>query len=850
LGPYEIVAPLGVGGMGEVYRARDSRLGREVALKILPAEVAGDASRRRRFEQEAQAVAALNHPNIAAVFDVGEGYIVSELVDGEALRGLKPPLRKTLDIAGQIASGLAAAHAAGIVHRDLKPANILLTRDGRVKILDFGLAKRRTPGDPASAETVTVNTEPGMVMGTVGYMSPEQVRGLEVDHRCDIFAFGLILYELLTGQRAFEGETSADTLRAILREEPPELPETIPVALRQIVAHCLEKEPGNRFQTARDLAFALGTLAQSGSQRIAAPPVARRSPWFRLAGVAAAALAVVSIALLAWRVLSTRPGGAWKGVMLGGPEIAMTPRISPDGHTLAFLAMERGLTQIAVMKPDTGNWTVLTHKRNAGEPVELNWSPDGNKIYFDRYLDAHVPLGILSVPALGGEEQLILEDAEQPEPLPDGTLLVMRLNAERQLQVYRYWPDSGRLQGFPIEASANYAYGLPAARAFPSGRQAMILGDLLGPGRQGAPHVYVLDLEGGQIRRLSTGAEDDSLIAGLAVSRDGKSVLVSRRAGDLTELVSLLASGRGSPRVLFGSPLGAVDLDTGLDGAIYVDEWDLPLHILRFSATGGPATRISTLPSQASAYGAAMLLPDGRAVVPTRRAGIMRLMVVEAGKDAVPLVNTTEETSTPATAAGPNQVAFAIGPEPHRTLAIASLSSGRVTRRIAFDKGEPHSLASSPDGKTLYCAAAGAIWSIPVEGGEPRKVRTGDSVAVAPGGQSILVELVEIGKTRVFEVPLDGGGEKEIPLNGPFHLTGDPITSSGVRNGKLAAPLASLDSWFYSPGVVDLATGRVTQVPVDFLGDFHYVGWAPDGNLVGAAYELRSTIWKMQPEGQ
>jgi len=172
LGPYEILAPLGAGGMGEVYRARDTRLGREVALKILPAEVANDPSRRQRFEQEARAVAALNHPNIVAVFDVGEGYMVSELVEGEPLRGLKPPLRKTLDIAGQIASGLAAAHAAGIVHRDLKPANILLTRDGRIKILDFGLAKLRTKRAADAAETATLNTEPGVVMGTVGYMSP------------------------------------------------------------------------------------------------------------------------------------------------------------------------------------------------------------------------------------------------------------------------------------------------------------------------------------------------------------------------------------------------------------------------------------------------------------------------------------------------------------------------------------------------------------------------------------------------------------------------------------------------------------------------------------------------------
>ena len=259
--------------MGEVYRARDSRLGRDVALKILPAEVARDPARRARFQQEARAVAALNHPNIVAVYDVGEGYFVSELVDGESLRGAKFSLRKTLDIAAQIASGLAAAHAAGIVHRDLKPANILVTRDGRAKILDFGLARiRPTKAVSALDQTVTVQTEPGTFMGTVSYMSPEQVRGLDVDHRSDIFSFGVMLHGMLSGARAFHGETSVDTMQAILRQDPPELPDTVPPMLRDIVTRCLEKEPEQRFQSAKDLEFAL--LRSTG--RSDPPP-----PWRR-----------------------------------------------------------------------------------------------------------------------------------------------------------------------------------------------------------------------------------------------------------------------------------------------------------------------------------------------------------------------------------------------------------------------------------------------------------------------------------------------------------------------------------------------------------------------------------------
>jgi len=278
LGPYTIQSLLGSGGMGEVYRAWDSRLNRVVAIKILPASYSADADRMQRFTQEARSAAALNHPNILSIFDIGEErgspYIVSELLEGQTLRERirSGPLssRKAIDYALQVARGLAAAHGKGIVHRDLKPENLFLTNDDRVKILDFGLAKLTRPETDASADapTVQVNTEPGQVMGTVGYMSPEQVRGKTADHRSDIFAFGSILYEMLSGQRAFQGETPADTMSAILKEEPTELSETarnVPPALERIVRHCLEKNPAQRFQSAGDLAFNLETLTDSSA---------------------------------------------------------------------------------------------------------------------------------------------------------------------------------------------------------------------------------------------------------------------------------------------------------------------------------------------------------------------------------------------------------------------------------------------------------------------------------------------------------------------------------------------------------------------------------------------------------
>src|SRR5262245_32520180 len=299
LGPYEIVSAIGAGGMGEVYRARDPRLGRDVAIKVLPATVSVDADRLQRFEQEARAAAALNHPNILAVHDIGqhEGapYIVSELLEGDTLRerlnGGALPVREAIEYAIQICHGLAAAHDKGIVHRDLKPENIFVTTDGRVKILDFGLAKL-TQAEPAFATVSALPTTPlhtlaGIVLGTIGYMSPEQVRGLAADHRSDIFALGTILVEMLAGSRAFRGDTPMDVMPANLKDESPPLPVAerhIPPALERIVDRCLEKSPARRFKSADDLAFALEALSMhSGGVPVAtilpSPRTRERIAW-------------------------------------------------------------------------------------------------------------------------------------------------------------------------------------------------------------------------------------------------------------------------------------------------------------------------------------------------------------------------------------------------------------------------------------------------------------------------------------------------------------------------------------------------------------------------------------------
>ncbi|MEP7132729.1 MAG: protein kinase [Acidobacteriota bacterium] len=307
LGPYEILAAIGAGGMGEVYRARDPRLGREVAIKVLPESFSADPDRLRRFEQEARAAGMLNHPNITAVLDIGEHegapYVVQELLEGETLRDVlaaeQLSVRRAMDYAGQIAEGLAAAHEKGIVHRDLKPENLVVTRGGRVKILDFGLAKLIRPdgatGDVTEGPTLSGGTEPGVILGTVGYMSPEQVRGQNADHRSDIFAFGAILHEMLTGQRAFQRDSAVETMTAILREEPPDISQNqaISPSLDHIMRHCLEKRPEERFHSARDLAFALREVSSGPPTPGAAPRVG----WPRQGVFLFAAAGIVLLAL-------------------------------------------------------------------------------------------------------------------------------------------------------------------------------------------------------------------------------------------------------------------------------------------------------------------------------------------------------------------------------------------------------------------------------------------------------------------------------------------------------------------------------------------------------------------------
>jgi eukaryotic-like serine/threonine-protein kinase len=423
LGAYEIVALLGSGGMGEVYRARDARLGRDVAIKVVAGVATADAERLRRFEQEARAAAALSHPNILAVHDVGTApdpaggaqvpYVVAELLEGETLRerlhGGALPVRKAIEAAIQIAHGLAAAHEKGIVHRDLKPENVFITEDGRVKILDFGLAKL-SDREPAlsgvsALPTVPPDTLPGVVLGTIGYMAPEQVRGRTTDHRADVFAFGAILYEMLSGRRAFHGDTGADTMTAILKEDPPDLPSAerhIPPALARIVDRCLEKNPAARFQSAGDLAFALEALGSSSSSSGLGPIVesartdqsrSSRLVWTLVAVLGAGlgfAVGTIAYLLRSHGDIAERPvaftfdaplGWNFAGSLIAGTGVAMAPlAIAPDGNRIVFIARDqKGHDLLWIRAIDGIGPQMLAGTDGAASPF---WSPDGRFVGF------------------------------------------------------------------------------------------------------------------------------------------------------------------------------------------------------------------------------------------------------------------------------------------------------------------------------------------------------------------------------------------------------------------------------------------------------------------------------------
>jgi Tol biopolymer transport system component len=536
LGPYEIVGFVGAGGMGEVYRARDPRLNRDVAIKVLHASVAADPERLRRFTAEAQAVAALNHPNVLTIYEVGtqgeHPFIATELLEGATLRATLEagalPLSKAIDYARQTASGLAAAHAKGVAHRDIKPENLFLTTDGRIKILDFGLAKTYATTPHASAETTRTQAEtsPGTVMGTAGYMSPEQVRARPIDHRTDIFSLGVVLYEMLAGRQPFGGDSAVETMNAILTADPPDIAPSghpLPPALLGIVRHCLEKNPDERFQSARDLSFALQSVsgasvsgasgsvashAGSGGQaaQLTPPGASRRSAWIPIAAVALVA-AGVGAALALWGVQPTQPAAElWRVRRLTNDSgVTQNPAISPDGKLVAYVSDRAGNTDLWVQQVGGGDPVQLT--RDIGVCRDPAFSPDGSRIVVACGVERGA---VYVVPTLGGLPRRI-DDGVWPRFSPDGSQISYVTALGSGVAPNTFWIASANGSARREVKSAKTFISPPVWH--PDGKH-LILAHVAGPREF---DWYLVSIESGAVTPMDAG--DRLRAADLGVSR-------------------------------------------------------------------------------------------------------------------------------------------------------------------------------------------------------------------------------------------------------------------------------------------------------------------------------------------
>jgi Tol biopolymer transport system component len=804
LGPYEVLAPLGAGGMGEVYRAKDPRLGRDVAIKVLPASFSADPDRLRRFEQEARAAGILNHPNITAVHDIGthEGapYVVQELLEGETLRaelvGGKLSTRRAVDYGLQVAHGLAAAHEKGIVHRDLKPENLFVTKDGRVKILDFGLAKltHAEEGGPiTSLPTATAGTEPGVVLGTLGYMSPEQVRGMPADARSDIFAFGAILYEMLSGSRPFRGGSAADTMSAILKEDPPDLSVTnqnIPPALERIVRHCLEKNSERRFRSAHDLAFDLEALSGVSTPALQAPPAVRerRPKWMLGLGGFALLLGVGLAAFLAGRRAGP-PGGsrdmAFRPITYRQQPI-FRAAFAPDGRTIVFSAAPEGNTpELFTLTPE------YPEPRPLGVPGAhlLSVSSKGELAVLirARYIGHRLFLGTLArMPLGGGAPREILEGVREADWSPDG----------ENLAIIREADGKDRLE-FPVGKVLCETGGyLSDLRFSPAGdRIAFFEHPFKWDDRGG---VAVVDLKG----KRTILAEGHWGEEGIAWSPDGKEVLYSAGTGwSSFDIHAVAVSGRR--RIALRSAGGLTIQDISRQGR-WLATRDNHLFQLMVMPPGGKAERdLSWLDNS---YVRSVLSADGGRVLFTEHSGAFgnNYAVALRKTDGSPVVRLGEGWALDLSPDG--RWALAAIPTAPDQLMLYPTGPGEPRR---LEPGGIHSYNSArwfPDGRRiLVCGSearrASRCYVQDIAGGKPRPV-TADGAHegfVSPDASLLLVQ----GSRDEYQLYPSAGGEPRpvsslAPEDKLVRWTAD---GRGVLAFRWREVPANLER-------VDLATGR------------------------------------------
>jgi len=857
LGRFEIVSAVGAGGMGEVYRARDPQLRRDVAIKVLAREWSSDADRQRRFELEARAAARLSHPNLIAVHDFGMhdgcAFIVTELLQGETLRealGSRPlSTSKVVEYAMQIASGLAAAHDRGIVHRDIKPENLFVTKDGIVKILDFGIAAL-VESDSGTANTATVtigDAQPGRVVGTVIYMAPEQARGQGADHRSDIFSFGSVLYEMLAGVSPFRRDTVADSVSAILNDEPPELsPARVTPALDRIVKHCLEKKPEDRFQHARDLWFSLQTALQPS-----APSAAQSRHRLATRGLVALGAIVAALAAGAGYLTGSRNARPEGTVANHGirritelPGLEEFPSISPDGRSVAFTSSIGGKRQILVRLLAGGPPLAVT--KDAADHQQPRWSPDGSTlVYFSADVD-HEQGAIWAIPALGGPPRRVIASLGGADISKTGRLACFQL-LDGKIQLVTAALDGSDVRRV-LSASAGY-HRFP--RWSPDSRWiAFQRGDGV------RDDVFVVAATGGEPKQLTN---DRRVVGGVSWLRSSDAIMyASSRDNSMPYLPPLrlweVKLDGTTPQPLTSADASYEQPDvhpaSGLVSAVRqqmrFDIWKFPFdgtateNVRRAEQITHQTGQVLTPTASPSGDEVAFLADHGGRAnlwVMSIRTGELRQITFEVDPTvAVGVPNWSPDGQSIAFVSSKGLTGSEFG------VWFVNPDGGNLRNIAKRGLG----VAWSTDGRWLYYSdtSAGALKKVPAAGGEPVVVR-----------QEATRNVIGLHDTTLYfmiERPLiNGRSEVEIraasPENGPSRVVAR-ISPSRVPPWQIVNPALSPDGQWLAMLLTDGFTTNIWVLSaksgewrqVTDFGDraifiVRRVSWSPDGKSLLAA---------------
>jgi eukaryotic-like serine/threonine-protein kinase len=856
IGRFEILGPLGRGGVGDVFRARDPQLGREVAVKVLRATFWPDPDRQRRFEREARAAASLNHPNIVAVHDVGVdngmAFIVTEYLEGETLRqrmtGRPMTPDKAVEYAIQIANGLAAGHDRGLVHRDIKPDNLFVTKDGRVKILDFGLAKMCDPGagEDGTATVTLDGVQIGPVVGTAAYMSPEQARGLRTDHRADIFSMGAVLYEMLAGFAPFRRSTTAETLSALLHDDPPELAGAlaVPPPLENLVRHCLDKAPEQRFQSVRDLIYDLQSIPAA---TLTAESVRRRSPLSRKATAALAVLLLVAAAYFTgrWTVPATNRPRVHRVLRLtDSPGLEEFPSISPDGKSVAFTASINGRRQIFVRL--LGRGSPLSITKDAVDHQSPRWSPDGNSIvYFSPAAPGEVQGAIWSIPALGGSPRRVITSIGDADVSKNGQLACFRL-MDGRIQLV-----TSSLAGTDLQLVARSAPDYHRhPRWSPDGQWiAFQEGDGV------RFDIFATSPRSGETRQLT---HDRNIISGLAWLPDSSGIMYgSSRGSTIPYLPNLslwtVRLNDSDPRQLTAADAWYEQPDVHASGLVSVARWRIHFNISAFPFGTDPADNVRRARSLADQTGHMLTptaAPDGAQFaflsdsgghgniwVESTRTGDLRQITFEDDPNVT--------VGVPVWSPDGRSIAF-VSSKGHTgfDFGIWLVNSDGTDERNIAKQGLGQAWA--PDGRWLYYAetSAGVLYKVSSGGGAALQVRSELARNVIGVHETTLYYVVE-------HPLLDGRPELEIraatPENGPSRALAR-IPASRVPSWQIVNPSLSPDGEWLAMPLTDGDTTNIWALSTRTSGwrqvtDFgdratfiaRRVSWSPDGKSILAA---------------